>query len=409
MRCRICGDELNLVLVDLINAPLSNSLITQEDLNKLEVFYPLKVMVCENCWLAQIDEYQRYDEIFSDNYLYYSSFSSTWVNHAREYTDMIVGRLGLDNSSHVMEIASNDGYLLQFFVKKDISCFGVEPSTGTALVAREKGVDSIIDFFGIPLAKTIVTERGRQDLIIGNNVLAHVPNINDFVEALCLVLSDNGTITMEFPHLLNLIQYYHFDTIYHEHFSYLSLKTIQLLFSSHGLTIYDVEELPTHGGSLRIYACHVNNKNFIISNNVANLVSREYENGLFDREIYQSYQLKIDCIKNTFIRFLIDAKQNGEKLAAYGAAAKGNTLLNYCGLKGTDLITFVVDASPYKQGKFLPGSHIPIVNEEIIKTDKPDFIVIFPWNIKEEIIDQLDYIRDWGGKFVVALPELCIF
>mgnify|MGYP000847427024 CR=1 FL=1 len=406
MKCRFCGHTLENVFIDLINAPPSNSYLTKEQLNEPEIYFPLKVFVCEHCWLVQLDEYKKSDEIFSEDYAYFSSYSKSWVKHAEDYVEMICKRLSLNKSSKVMEIASNDGYLLQFFVVKGIPCLGVEPSAGTAKAAEEKGVESIIEFFGSNLANQIVKERGKQDLIIGNNVLAHVPDINDFVGSLKTVLSDTGTITMEFPHFLKLIQYNQFDTIYHEHFSYFSLNTVEQIFLAHGLKIYDVEELSTHGGSLRIYASHVNDESHSMALGVESIKKKEREMGLLDPEIYASFQEKANIVKHSFLSFLLEQNRMGKKIVAYGAAAKGNTLLNYCGIKGTDLIEFVVDASPHKQGKYLPGSQIPILSEQRIFDDKPDIIVVFPWNIKEEIFAQLSYVKDWGCQFVVAVPKL---
>lgn len=406
MKCRFCDHTLEKVFIDLINAPPSNSYLTKEQLNEPEAYFPLRAFVCEHCWLVQIDEYKKSDEIFSEDYAYFSSYSKSWVKHAEDYVEMICKRLSLSKSSRVMEIASNDGYLLQFFVAKGIPCFGVEPSAGTARAAGIKGVDSIIDFFGSNLANRIVKERGKQDLIIGNNVLAHVPNINDFVGSLKAVLSDVGTITMEFPHLLRLIQCNQFDTIYHEHFSYFSLNTVEKIFLAHGLKIYDVEVLATHGGSLRIYASHVNNDSRGVTPEVESIKEKEREFGLLNSKVYDSFQKKADTIKYSLLSFLLKQKRMGKKIVAYGAAAKGNTLLNYCGIKGTDLIEFVVDASPHKQGKYLPGSHIPIVPEQRISDDKPDIIVVLPWNIKEEITAQLSYVKNWNCQFIVAVPEL---
>lgn len=406
MKCRFCGHTLEKVFIDLINAPPSNSYLTKEQLNEPEVYFPLRVFVCGHCWLVQIDEYKKSGEIFSEDYTYFSSYSKSWVKHAEDYVEMICKRLSLSKSSRVMEIASNDGYLLQFFVAKGVPCFGVEPSAGTAGAAEIKGVESIIDFFGSNLANRIVRERGKQDLVIGNNVLAHVPDINDFVGSLKTVLSDAGTITMEFPHLLRLIQYNQFDTIYHEHFSYFSLNTVENIFLAHGLKIYDVEELPTHGGSLRIYASHVSDDSHGVTSEVEFIKEKEKEFGLLDSKIYDSFQKKADAVKNSFLSFLLEQIRMGKKIVAYGAAAKGNTLLNYCGIKGTDLIEFVVDASPHKQGKYLPGSHIPIVPEQRISDDKPDIIVVLPWNIKEEITAQLSYVTNWNCQFIVAVPKL---
>jgi cyclopropane fatty-acyl-phospholipid synthase-like methyltransferase len=409
MKCRYCGSQLDKVFIDLINAPPSNSYLTKDQLNEPEVFYPLKVWVCENCWLVQIEEYKSSDEIFCDEYAYFSSYSKSWVKHAEKYVEMICKRLSLNRYSHVMEIASNDGYLLQFFVKKGIPCFGVEPSLGTAKAAEAKGVESLVDFFGSHLAGKIVNERGKQDLVLGNNVLAHVPDINDFVKGLKTVLSDEGTVTMEFPHILELIRHNQFDTIYHEHFSYLSLNTVEKVFDKNGLKIYDVEELSTHGGSLRIYACHNENKSYSINENVERIKNREQEFGLLNLGVYQSFQKNIDRVKQEFLSYLFEQKRMGKKIVAYGAAAKGNTFLNYCGIKGTNLIDFVVDVSPHKQGKYLPGSHIPIVSEQEICEEKPDIIVVLPWNIADEISEQLSYVKKWSCKFVLAIPELKIY
>ena len=405
MKCRFCGNEIKDVVLDLVNAPPSNAYLREEQLNEPETFYPLKIMVCKHCWLVQVDEYASSADIFDDDYLYFSSYSTSWVEHAREYVDMITNRLSLSKESHVMEIASNDGYLLQFFVKKSIPCVGIEPSTSTISAAKEKGVESIPEFFGKKLANQIITEREKQDLIIGNNVLAHVPDINDFVEGLKIVLSTSGTITMEFPHLLNLLRLTQFDTIYHEHYSYLSLSSVQRVFTAHGLTIYDVEELPTHGGSLRIYACH-DNAGFRIAKSVSDILEIEQKFGLETLNAYSNFQERVEKIRLNFLAFLLQAQKEGKTVAGYGAAAKGNTLLNYCGVKGEGMIKVVADASPHKQGRFLPGSHIPVVSPEKIKDLKPDYLIIFPWNLKEEIMQQNAFIRTWGGKFVTAIPEL---
>lgn len=362
-------------------------------------------MVCDHCWLVQIDEYASSAEIFDDDYLYFSSYSSSWVEHARKYVEMIISRLSLSPRSKVMEIASNDGYLLQFFVRAHIPCVGIEPSTSTLQEAKEKGVESIPEFFGSELAHDIVKTRGKQDLIIGNNVLAHVPAINDFVKGLAVALAEEGTITMEFPHLLNLLKYAQFDTMYHEHYSYLSLLSVNQIFQMHGLKIYDVEELPTHGGSLRIYACHVQDGKQITPA-VANILKRENDYGLNTLDVYANFREHVEQIRSDFLEFLLKAKQEGKCVIGYGAAAKGNTLFNYCGIKGDQMIRAVADASPHKQGRYLPGSHIPIIAPEKIKEIKPDYVVIIPWNIKEEILTQNSYVRDWGGKFVTVIPNL---
>lgn len=401
MNCRFCKAKLSKVFVDLVNAPASNSFLTQEQLNEPETFYPLKIYVCEECKLVQIDEYKKSDDIFDKDYAYFSSFSTSWLEHAKNYVDMMINKLSLNTNSIVTEIASNDGYLLQYFKEYNIPCIGVEPTSSTAKVAKEKGINIIEDFFGSKLAGTLK----KSDLILGNNVLAHVPDINDFVEGLKVALKDNGTITMEFPHLLNIIKENQFDTIYHEHFSYLSFYTVKQIFEKQGLKLYDVQKLTTHGGSLRIYATHLENENIDIFDNVANLLNEEKEFGLFDMKIYNNFQEKANKVKYDLLDFLLQSKKENKKVIAYGAAAKGNTLLNYAGVKN-DLIEFVVDKSPHKQGKYLPASHIPIVKEEEIIKAKPDYVLILPWNIKDEVIEQLNYVKDWGCKFVVSVPNL---
>jgi len=407
MKCRCCGADVGLVVADLVNAPASNSYLTYEQLNEPESFFPLKVFVCETCWLVQVDEYKKSEAIFNKNYAYFSSVSSSWVAHAKQYVDMIEERLSLTSNSKVMEIASNDGYLLQFFKKKNIPCVGVEPTQSTASVAREKGLSIIESFFSSKFVEENLGELGKQDLILGNNVLAHVPDINDFVTGLKLMLSDEGTVTMEFPHLQNLLLYNQFDTIYHEHFSYLSLHTVKQIFENSGLHIYDVEELSTHGGSLRIYATHASSQ-LVITEQVKLVLESEQEFGLQNGKIYLDFQKKINTLKNDFLSFLLTAKNEGKQVVAYGAAAKGNTLLNYCGVKN-DVIDFVVDAAESKQGKFLPGSHIQIVSEEMLRMTEPDYIVLLPWNIKDELVEQLKYVRRWGAKFVVTIPSLEVF
>jgi hypothetical protein len=405
MKCRFCQHELTHEFVDLVNSPPSNSFLTREQLNEPETFYPLKLFVCEKCWLVQIDEYKRSNEIFSQDYAYFSSCSTSWLEHAKRYTDMITQRFGLGKTSQVIEVASNDGYLLQYFQRQNIPCLGIEPAQNTAAVARGKGLSVIIEFFGENLAQHLAGQGKLADLLIGNNVLAHVPDLNDFVKGLKIVLNSNGVITMEFPHLMKLIERNQFDTIYHEHFSYFSFGTACNLFSSHGLALFDVEELPTHGGSLRIYAKHKSNNSLQVTDAVSALLATESDAGMKTLHYYIDFQHKIDNVKHDIVSFLIEQKSSGKKVIAYGAAAKGNTLLNYCGIK-TDLIEFVVDASPYKQGKFLPGSHIPVVKEEEVDKLKPDYVLILPWNIKDEIIEQLKYIREWEGQFVLPIPKL---
>lgn len=404
MNCRFCNNKLTHEFIDLINAPLSNSFLTKDQLNKPEVFYPLKLYVCDKCFLVQINEYKKSGDIFNQDYAYFSSFSTSWLEHAKKYVDMITDRLELSTASHVMEIASNDGYLLQYFLGK-IPCLGIEPSANTAQAAREKGIETLEEFFDADFAERLVQEGRKADLIIGNNVLAHVPDINDFVKGLKIALNPGGVVTMEFPHVMRLIKENQFDTIYHEHFSYLSFHTVRRIFAEHGLVLFDVEELPTHGGSLRIYARHDEDDSKPVTPNVAVLLEKEAAKGMLQLDYYLNFQQKADKVKYALLAFLLEQKEQGKKVAAYGAAAKGNTLLNYCGVK-KDLIEFVVDASPHKQGKYLPGSHIPVVTEKEIKKTKSDYVLVLPWNIKNEIMEQLSYIRDWGGRFVVAVPEI---
>ena len=402
MKCRFCKKELKIEFVDLINQPASNSYLSKEQLNEPEVFYPLRIFVCSACKLVQVDEYKKSNDIFDNDYAYFSSYSTSWLAHAKSYVDYMTERLSLDQNSLVTEIASNDGYLLQFFKEKNIPCLGIEPTSNTAAVARKKGIDVIGEFFGSTLAKTL----DKSDLILGKNVLAHVPDINDFVRGLKIALKPEGTVTMEFPHLLNLIKENQFDTIYHEHFSYLSFHSVKQIFENQGLKLYDVEKYPTHGGSIRVFAAH-DNSSIKTSENVDDLLKEERLFGLFDIDIYKSFQQKTDKVKNDLLNFLLQVKKENKTVAAYGAAAKGNTLLNYAGVK-SDIVDFVVDKSPYKQGKYLPASHIPIVDEAMIQKSKPDYILILPWNLKDEIIEQLKYINEWDGKFVVAVPKLKI-
>lgn len=406
MICRNCGNNLSLVVCDLVSAPLSNSYISETELKQPEIYYPLCLYTCEHCWLMQIEDYKKANEIFGEEYRYYSSFSTLWLNHAEIFVKMIVSRLKLDDTSKVMEIASNDGYLLQYLKTAGIPCFGVDPAEGPAQKANEMGIETMVSFFNLKMASEIVNFKGKQDLIIGNNVLAHVPDINNFVAGLAVCLSAGGTITMEFPHLMELIHQTQFDTIYHEHYSYLSLATVKSIFKNHGLRIYDVEKVFTHGGSLRIYACHVGDLSHPTESSVDLIIDEERSKGLFEPQTYLDFQRRVNEIRNRFLQFLITKRMAGNRIVAYGAAAKGNTLLNYCGIKGTDLIEYVADASPFKQGFFLPGSRIPIVEPLRILQDKPDFIIIFPWNIKNEIMKQLEGVREWGGKFIIPIPEL---
>lgn len=408
MNCRFCKNNLSHLFVDLGFSPPSNSFLIVEKLNEPEVFYPLKIMVCEKCFLVQIDEFAKHNEIFNNEYAYFSSFSKSWLKHAEAYTNMMIERFGFNENSQVIEIASNDGYLLQYFKENNIQVLGIEPTANTAAVAKEKGIESIVDFFGVKLANRLIKNGKKADLLLGNNVLAHVPDINDFVEGLKILLKDNGIITFEFPHVLQLIDKNQFDTIYHEHFSYLSFYTVKTIFEYHSLEMFDVEEISTHGGSLRIFARHKKETNPPISANVNRVLEKEKLFGITNILTYQTYQEKSEKTKNDFLEFLLSAKKQNKSVVAYGAAAKGVTLLNFCGVR-KDLISYVVDVSPHKQNKFLPGIHIPVVNEIEINRTKPDFVVILPWNIKEEISEQLSYIREWNAQFIVAIPELKVF
>jgi 2-polyprenyl-3-methyl-5-hydroxy-6-metoxy-1,4-benzoquinol methylase len=408
MKCRFCSNKVETVFIDLDNSPPSNSYLFKHQLNEPEVYFPLKIFVCDHCFLVQVDEYKKATEIFDSNYAYFSSQSTSWLAHSKRYVEKMVNDFGINDSSTVFEIASNDGYLLQYFKQKNVNVLGIEPTASTAKVAREKGIESIEEFFGVALATQLNSQNRTADLILGNNVLAHVPDINDFVGGLKICLKPEGIITMEFPHLLNLVEYNQFDTIYHEHFSYLSLFTVKQIFEKQGLEIFHVEELTTHGGSLRVFAKHSHDVSHPTNKSVEVLIEKEIAFGINRHEFYLNFDKKVEKVKIEFLDFLIQAKKTNKKVAAYGAAAKGNTLLNYCGVK-SDLIDFVVDLAPSKQGKYLPGSHIEVVNESVLKENKPDYIIIFPWNIKDEIVSQLAYARDWGCKFVVAIPNLEIF
>ncbi len=405
MNCRFCHNPLTHLMIDLGHAPLSNAYLTAAHLEQAEYYFPLKVYVCGECLLAQTSEYKRPEDIFRADYAYFSSYSTTWLRHAQHYTEMIIPRLGLTDHSQVIEIASNDGYLLQYFQARGIPVLGIEPAAATAAAARKKSIETIETFFGVNLAKKMTVEGRSADLLIGNNVLAHVPDINDFVAGLKLILKINGVITLEFPHIMRLLAECQFDTIYHEHFSYFSLLTVQHILTTHGLTIFDVEELPTHGGSLRIFVKHTEDSSKALTDNVQKLLTAERQNGLESLAGYRYLQHKADTIKNELLAFLIAQKQAGKKVCAYGAAAKGNTLLNYAGVK-KDLILFVTDRAPSKQGKFLPGSHIPILGEDAIRQHQPDWILILPWNIKAEVMEQLNYARNWGARYVISIPHL---
>lgn len=408
MICRFCNLPVTHTLIDLVNSPASNSFLSKDQLNEPEIFYPLKVFVCDRCFLVQLDEYKKSNGIFDNNYAYFSSYSRSWLQHAKRYADMITERFGYNSESLVIEIASNDGYLLQCFKEKNIPVMGIEPTANTAEVAIGKGIKTVIEFFGADLADRFAnTWDVKADLLVGNNVLAHVPDIIDFVLGMKIILKQTGVITMEFPHLMQLIENNQFDTIYHEHFSYLSLYTVKQIFESQGLEIFDVDELPTHGGSLRVYAKHIEDKGKPVSESVDALLKKELDKGLNLIAYYDNFQEKALKVKLDLVDFLIAQKRAGKEVAAYGAAAKGNTLLNYCGIKN-DLVSFVVDLNPHKQGKFLPASHIPVVTEQFLKDAQPDYVIILPWNLKEEIVEQLKYIKDWDGKFVIPVPELQI-
>lgn len=405
MNCRFCNAKLDFEFIDLINSPPSNSFLSKDQLNKPEKFYPLKLFMCDKCYLVQIDEYKKSNEIFNENYLYYSSFSKMWLDHTKNYVNLVSKRFELNKDSFVIEIGSNDGYLLQYFQDLEIPCLGIEPASKTAKVAKEKGIKVIEDYFSISLAEKLVEQNSKADLLVGNNVLAHVPNINDFTQGLSILLKNKGVITMEFPHIMQLIENNQFDTIYHEHFSYFSFLTVKKIFEYHKLKIFDVDRIPTHGGSLRIYAEHSNDNSKKISSRVRSLIDLEISKKMISLDFYSNFQDKANKLKYDLLRCLIDIKLKGKKIIAYGAAAKGNTLLNYCGIK-SDLIKFIVDRSPYKQNKYLPGSHIPIVHESEIQKYKPDYILILVWNIKEEIIKQLEYVKDWGCVFLVPIPKI---
>ena len=410
MKCRHCQKELKHVFANLVYSPVSNAMLSADQLNEPESYFPLKIFVCHNCFLVQVDEMEKADNIFDEEYTYFSSFSTSWLAHSKRYVDMMKDRFQFDEKSQVIEIASNDGYLLQYFKEYNIPVLGIDPTANTAAEAEKKGIKTIVDFFGAELAQAQLVEKGiKGDLILGNNVLAHVPDINDFVKGMKIALASKGVITMEFPHLMRLVEDCQFDTIYHEHFSYLSFMAVKRIFESQGLEMFDVEELTTHGGSLRIFAKHKDDATKEISTRVNELINKEIKQGMDTVEYYSNFQERVDNIKYDTLSFLINAKKEGKKIIGYGAAAKGNTLINYCGIKGTDIIEFVVDASPYKQNKYLPGSHIPVVGKDEIEKYKPDYVIILPWNLKKEISEQLSFIREWGGKFVIFIPGISIF
>lgn len=402
--CRFCREPLRETFVDLGLSPLCETYIDVTRLSAPESFYPLHCFVCEKCFLVQLPEHVGAGEIFVE-YAYFSSYSDSWLAHARTYVEDITARLGLSRESSVMEVASNDGYLLQYFKAKGIPVLGIEPARNVAQVAVEKGIPTITSFFGQRLARELASGGRQADLLLGNNVLAHVPDINDFVAGLKVLLKPSGVITMEFPHLVRLVEENQFDTIYHEHFSYLSFTTVEQIFAAHGLTLYDVEELATHGGSIRIYAAHSEDATMSVSSNVVALKTREQEWGVTQLQPYRAFGRKVEATKHNILQFLMEVKSKGKSIAGYGAPGKGNTLLNYCGIR-TDLLDYTVDRNPYKQGKYTPGTRIPIFPPEHIRETKPDYLFLLPWNLKDEIIAQNSFIRDWGGRFVVPIPEV---
>ena len=405
--CRFCGSTLSHTFADLGMSPLCESYLDHTQLNKMEPFYPLHVLVCDQCFLVQLQEYVSPENIFS-HYAYFSSYSDTWLQHASRYTEMVVERFNLGKDSHVVEIGSNDGYLLQYFAAKGIPVLGIEPAANVAEAAVQKGVHTLVRFFGESLARDLAAAGKQADLLIGNNVLAQVPNLNGFVEGLRIMLKPGGNITMEFPHLVQLIEGNQFDTIYHEHFSYFSLHTVERSCAAHKLTLFDVEELPTHGGSLRVFARHAEGTPRWISDRVTELKRREGAAGITSMDYYSGFAERVSETKRKFFDLLIRLKREGKSIVGYGAPGKGNTFLNYCGIR-SDFLDYTVDCSPHKQGKFLPGTHIPIFHPDKIKETKPDYVLILPWNLKEEIMEQVSYIRDFDGKFIVAIPEVKVY
>jgi SAM-dependent methyltransferase len=405
--CRFCGEELRYTFADLGVSPLANSYLKEEQLQEMEPFYPLHAYACEACHLVQLPVFRSAEDIFGD-YAYFSSYSESWLKHAKDYTALMTERFGFDSNSQVVELASNDGYLLQYFKERGVPILGIEPAKNVAIVAQEAGVPTVVKFFGVQTAKDLATEEKHADLLIGNNVLAHVPDLNDFVKGMKILLKPDGIITMEFPYLMRLMEENQFDTIYHEHFSYFSFITVRRVFAAHGLDIFDVDELHTHGGSLRIYACHNEDESKSVGQRVNDLVNREEAAGFNTLEHHLSFNEKVKKIKQNILDFMIKAKRDGKSIAGYGAPAKGNTLLNYCGIR-TDFIDYTVDRSPHKQEHFLPGTRIPIYPPDKVSETKPDYLVILPWNLKEEIMNQMSYIRQWGGQFVVLIPEVKIY
>lgn len=407
LRCRICENELVEPFLSLGNSPLSNAYLSKDDLKRNELYHPLDLYVCDHCYLVQLEEFEAPENIFSADYAYFSSYSESWLEHCRRYSESVTKRFALDHRSFVVEIGSNDGYLLQYFKRSEIPTLGIEPATGVAEEAIRRGIPTDIAFFNTSYAKQMLQSGKQADVLIGNNVLAHNPNLHDFVEGLQIALKPDGVITMEFPHLLRLIEGNQFDTIYHEHFSYFSFRTALALFAKYDLEIFDVDEIPTHGGSLRIYVKHKKDTSKPKTQKVEKLLEKEKNAGLFNLDTYSKFSENVKLTKRLLLQCLISIKNSGKKIVGYGAPAKGNTLLNYSGIR-TDFLDYTVDRNPSKQGKFLPGTHLPIVHPDVIKQSKPDYILILPWNIKDEIIEQLSYVRAWGGKFVVPIPTATI-
>ncbi len=401
--CRLCGDKLVEPFLDLGQQPLCESILTQNQLNQMEPFFPLQVYACKNCMLVQLDQYVSPDHIFTE-YAYFSSYSDTWLNHSKAYAEMMIERFALGSRSLVVELASNDGYLLQYFAQRGVPVLGIEPAANVAKVAVKKGIPTTVKFFGVKTAEEQIAEGTQADVLVGNNVLAQVPDLHDFVEGMRLLLKADGVITMEFPHLMRLLESNQFDTIYHEHFSYFSLAVVERLFAEHGLRLFDVEELPTHGGSLRIYGCHLADPR-AATERLEKLRAQEGIFGLDQMECYTSFAERVKETKWKLLEFMIQAKREGKQIVGYGAPGKGNTLLNYGGIR-TDFLDYVVDRNPYKQGKFLPGTHIPIHHPDKLRETRPDLVLILPWNVKAEIMSQISYIREWGGQFIVPIPEV---
>lgn len=406
-QCRFCGTSLHRTFVDLGLSPLCETYPAASDFHRGEVYYPLHVYVCEKCFLVQLEEYESAESIFTD-YAYFSSYSDSWLKHSENYCNKVKSRFGLNEESFVVEVASNDGYLLQYFVRQGVPVLGIEPAANVAKVAVEKGVPTLVRFFGTELANELTADGRSADLVLGNNVLAQVPDLNDFVEGLKILLKPDGVLTLEFPHLLKLIELNEFDTIYHEHFSYFSMLTTVRIMEAHGLKVFDVDELKSHGGSLRVYACRRECSKHVLQPSVAKVLSAEQIVGLSSPEGYETFARQVRATKLALVEFLLTAAKQGKSVAGYGAPGKSATLLHYCGI-GKDLIEYTVDRSPYKQGRFLPGNHIPIFHPDRIRQTQPDYVVILPWNLKDEIMEQLRFIQDWGGRFVVPIPKVAVY